>query len=108
MITAVKQAQLLLYDTAWRYDHRRGGSWMERALSTCMVKSAIPDLALDILKRAIDIFGGYGYFEEMGLEGAYRDTRITPIYEGTVEMQLDVMSNILHRVDMNYLSKEFF
>ena len=108
MITAVKQAQLLLYDTAWRYDHRRGGSWMERALSTCMVKSAIPDLALDILKRAIDIFGGYGYFEEMGLEGAYRDTRITPIYEGTVEMQLDVMSNILHRIDMNYLSKEFF
>jgi len=81
---------------------------MERALSTCMVKSAIPDLALDILKRAIDIFGGYGYFEEMGLEGAYRDTRITPIYEGTVEMQLDVMSNILHRIDMNYLSKEFF
>jgi len=108
MITAVRQAQLLLYDTAWRYDHSRGGSWMERALSTCMVKFSIPDLALDVLRRAIDIFGGYGYFEEMGLEGAYRDTRITPIYEGTVEMQLDVMSNILHRIDMNYLSKEFF
>ena len=108
MITAVKQAQLLLYDTGWRYDNQQGGSWMEKGLSTCMVKFSIPELALDILKEAIDIFGGYGYFEDMGLEGAYRDTRITSIYEGTVEMQLDVISHILQRIDMNYLSKEFF
>ncbi len=108
MVTKVKQAQLLLYDTAWRYDQKRGGTWMERGLATCMVKYFIPELALDILKRAIDIFGGYGYFEEMGLEGAYRDTRITPIYEGTVEMQLDVISHILMRIDMNYLTREFF
>jgi len=108
MVTSVKQAQLLLYDTAWRYDHYKGNSWMERGLSTCMVKYYIPELALDVLKSAIDIFGGYGYFEEMGLEGAYRDTRITPIYEGTVEMQLDVISHILLRIDMNYLDRKFF
>ena len=108
MVTAVKQAQLLLYDTAFRYDRYRGSSWMEQGLATCMVKFSIPELALSILKRAIDIFGGYGYFEETGLEGAYRDTRITPIYEGTVEMQLDVIAHILSRIDMNYLNREFF
>ncbi len=108
MITEVKQAQLLLYDTAWRYDRYAGGSWMEQGLATCMVKFSIPELALDILKSAIDIFGGYGYFEEIGLEGAYRDTRITPIYEGTVEMQLDVIAHILSRIDIAYLTREFF
>ena len=35
----------------------------------------------------MQIFGGYGYTKDQGIEQLYRDNRITPIYEGTNSVQ---------------------
>ena len=36
----------------------------------------------------MQIFGGYGYTKDQGIEQLYRDNRITPIYEGTNSVQV--------------------
>ena len=47
--------------------------------------------------RAIQIFGGYGYFRENPIERMYRDQRVTEIYEGPSEIQRIVISRSLLR-----------
>ena len=37
--------------------------------------------------RAVQILGGVGYFRPSTAERLYRDARVTPIYEGTSEVQ---------------------
>ena len=37
--------------------------------------------------EAVQVFGGYGYTKDQGIEQLYRDNRITPIYEGTNSVQ---------------------
>ena len=41
----------------------------------------------EITSEAMQIFGGYGYTKDQGIEQLYRDNRITPIYEGTNSVQ---------------------
>ena len=37
--------------------------------------------------ECVQIFGGYGYMKEYGVERLMRDAKITQIYEGTSEIQ---------------------
>ena len=57
------------------------------SLMTPVVKSFFTDMAMDITNEAIQIFGGYGYTKDQGIEQLFRDNRITPIYEGTNSVQ---------------------
>ena len=57
------------------------------SLMTPVVKSLFTDLAMEITNDAMQIFGGYGYTKDQGIEQLYRDNRITPIYEGTNSVQ---------------------
>ncbi len=57
------------------------------SLMTPVVKSLFTDLAMEITSDAIQIYGGYGYTKDQGIEQLYRDNRITPIYEGTNSVQ---------------------
>ncbi len=40
----------------------------------------------------MQIFGGYGYMQEYGVERLMRDAKITQIYEGTTEIQQMVIA----------------
>ncbi len=57
------------------------------SLMTPVVKSFFSDMGMEITNEAIQIFGGYGYTRDQGIEQLYRDNRITPIYEGTNSIQ---------------------
>ncbi|MEM6603558.1 MAG: acyl-CoA dehydrogenase [Pseudomonadota bacterium] len=54
---------------------------------TPIAKAFPTDKSLDSCSRAIQVFGGLGYVEETQIACHLRDTRITPIYEGTNGIQ---------------------
>jgi len=57
------------------------------SLMTPVVKALFTDMGMEITSDAMQIFGGYGYTKDQGIEQLYRDNRITPIYEGTNSVQ---------------------
>ena len=62
------------------------------SLMTPVVKSLFSDMGMEITSDAMQIYGGYGYTKDQGIEQLYRDNRITPIYEGTNSIQaIDVV-----------------
>jgi acyl-CoA dehydrogenase len=48
-----------------------------------------------VADRALQIFGGAGYMKETAVERYYRDARITKIYEGTNEIQKNIIASQL-------------
>jgi len=48
---------------------------------------------------AVQIHGGMGYMREMGIETVYRDARITRIYEGSSEIQRNIIAAQLLKDD---------
>jgi len=67
------------------------------SLMTPVVKSLFSDMGMEITSDAMQIFGGYGYTKDQGIEQLYRDNRITPIYEGTNSVQASIwfLENLL-------------
>jgi len=57
------------------------------SLMTPIIKSFFSDIGMEITNEAIQVFGGYGYTKDQGIEQLFRDNRITPIYEGTNSIQ---------------------
>ena len=56
-----------------------------------MSKLFASDVAMDVTIEAVQIFGGYGYMQEYPIEKYMRDAKITQIYEGTSEIQRNVI-----------------
>ncbi len=48
-----------------------------------------------VVDCAVQIHGGMGYMREVGIETTYRDARIVRIYEGTSEIQRNIISGLL-------------
>ncbi len=57
------------------------------SMMTPLIKSFFTDIGMEITNDAIQVFGGYGYTKDQGIEQLFRDNRITPIYEGTNSVQ---------------------
>jgi butyryl-CoA dehydrogenase len=63
---------------------------------SAMAKVYASEMATRVTHKALQIYGGYGYTTEYGMERHYRDARITEIYEGTSEiMRLVIATNAL-------------
>ncbi len=76
------------------------------SLMTPVVKSLFTDLGMEITSDAMQIFGGYGYTKDQGIEQLYRDNRITPIYEGTNSVQAaDLVFRKLSNKNGNIIDK---
>jgi butyryl-CoA dehydrogenase len=78
---------LLIYQSAWLKD--QGLSYTKEA---AMAKLFATEMAEQVCRNAIQIFGSYGYSKEYPLERYYRDARLMTIGEGTSEVQRMVIS----------------
>jgi len=76
------------------------------SLMTPVVKSLFTDMGMEITSDAMQIFGGYGYTKDQGIEQFYRDNRITPIYEGTNSVQaIDLVFRKLVNKDKDIIGR---
>ncbi len=61
-------------------------------LLTPIAKAFSSDMGFKVTEIAVQVFGGYGYISEYGVERALRDVKIASIYEGTNGIQaLDLL-----------------
>ncbi|MBR0172537.1 MAG: acyl-CoA dehydrogenase family protein [Lachnospiraceae bacterium] len=90
MATKLRAARYLVYSAAELKEAHESYS-MEAA----MAKMYASDRALEIVNDALQIFGGSGFIKGMDVERAYRDAKITTIYEGTNEIQRVVIASHL-------------
>ena len=65
------------------------------SMDAAMAKLFAAEAASDVTRRAVQLFGGYGYTREYPVERMMRDAKITEIYEGTSEVQRMVIANHL-------------
>lgn len=94
MHTKITTARLLVYHAAEL--KTQGESYSKEA---AMAKMYASDMALEVVNDALQIYGGSGYIKGIEVERAYRDAKITTIYEGTNEIQRVVIAaNIIGRV----------
>jgi butyryl-CoA dehydrogenase len=88
MSTEIDAARLLVRKAAWKQD-----SGSRFSLEASVAKLFASEMATRVTHKAIQIHGGYGYSKEYPVERAYRDARITEIYEGTSEIQRLVIAS---------------
>lgn len=62
-----------------------------------MAKYLASENAVWVTNKALQIHGGYGYMTDYPIERMYRDARIIPLYEGTSEIQKNVIVRELLR-----------
>ncbi|MCI2056065.1 MAG: acyl-CoA dehydrogenase [Oscillibacter sp.] len=65
------------------------------SMDAAMAKLFAAEAASDVTRRAVQLFGGYGYTREYPVERMMRDAKITEIYEGTSEVQRMVIASHL-------------
>jgi alkylation response protein AidB-like acyl-CoA dehydrogenase len=86
-------ARLLTHAAASRLD-RGERATMDAAMAKCFASDAAVQHASD----AVQIFGGSGYIRGFEVERLYRDAKITQIYEGTNQIQRNLIArHVLNR-----------
>lgn len=88
MATELRCARFLVYSAAELKENHE-----PYAKEAAMAKQYASDMAVKVTNDALQVFGGNGYMKGMLVERAYRDARITTIYEGTNEIQRLVVSS---------------
>ncbi|MDD5669227.1 MAG: acyl-CoA dehydrogenase [Candidatus Omnitrophica bacterium] len=88
MATEVEAARALVYAVARTIDAGNGSVSKESA----MAKLFASDVAMKVTTDAVQIFGGYGYMRDYPVEKYMRDAKITQIYEGTNQIQRNIIA----------------
>ncbi|MFW5999561.1 MAG: acyl-CoA dehydrogenase family protein [Halanaerobiaceae bacterium] len=91
MATKTEAARSLVYSAAKMIDKGVKDISRESAMSKCFAS----DVAMEVTTEAVQIFGGYGYMKDYPVEKKMRDAKITQIYEGTNEIQRNVIASKL-------------
>ena len=93
MATEIDAARLLVYRAAWMKDND-----LRYGQEAAMAKLFAAETATRVAGKAIQIHGGYGFTESYPVERAYRDAKITEIYEGTSDVQrMTIAGNCLRK-----------
>ncbi|MEG1072048.1 MAG: acyl-CoA dehydrogenase [Oscillospiraceae bacterium] len=87
MHTRMQAAQYLVYAAGMKKQNHE-----DYTMDAAMAKLFAAEAASDVTRRAVQLFGGYGYTREYPVERMMRDAKITEIYEGTSEVQRMVVA----------------
>ncbi len=89
MATLVEAARALVYSVARYIDQSENPK--EISKGSGMAKVFASDVAMKVATDAVQIFGGYGYMRDYPVEKMMRDAKILQIYEGTNQIQRNVI-----------------
>jgi butyryl-CoA dehydrogenase len=87
MAMQIEAARVLIFNVAAMKD--RGENF---SASASMSKLFASEMVNRVAYTALQIHGGYGYMKEYPVERYYRDVRVFTIYEGTSEIQREVIA----------------
>ena len=94
MATQIEAARALIYGLADRIDK---GDTKDIGHLSAMAKVFASDTAMKVTTDAVQMLGGYGYMTDYPVEKMMRDAKITQIYEGTNQIQRNVIGSQLVR-----------
>lgn len=94
MATDVYAMRNMVYRVACEKDEHK-----DVATQAAMIKLFCTETAQKVIDRALQLHGGYGYCKEYDVERYYRDIRITRIYEGTNEIQKNIIARDMLKKD---------
>jgi alkylation response protein AidB-like acyl-CoA dehydrogenase len=92
MATNTEAARSLTYRAAGAIDE---GAEDEAVRFASMAKLFASETAVDVADEGLQVHGGAGYVTDHPAERFYRDSRITKIYEGTSEIQKNIIADRL-------------
>ncbi|MFT4883934.1 MAG: acyl-CoA dehydrogenase [Natronomonas sp.] len=91
MHTETEAARQLTYKSAWSVDHKDE----QLTMLASMAKEYASRIAVRNANECVQIHGGAGYVDDFDAERFYRDAKITQIYEGTTEIQKNIIAREL-------------
>jgi len=91
MATEIEAARALIYSVARMIDSGNKKVAKESAMS----KLYASDVAMRVTTDCVQIYGGYGYMKDYPIEKYMRDAKITQIYEGTNQIQREIIATSL-------------
>lgn len=86
MAMQVEAARLLVWKAAWSVDTGERNTTV-----AAFAKAYAADMAMKVCTDAVQVFGGYGYMAEYPVEKLMRDIKIYQIYEGTSQIQRNII-----------------
>lgn len=92
MAMNIEAARLLTYQAAWLVDNG-----IDNPKAVAYSKAFAADMAMKVTVDAVQVFGGYGYMKEYPVEKLMRDVKVFQIYEGTSEIQRNIIVRELFR-----------
>jgi alkylation response protein AidB-like acyl-CoA dehydrogenase len=95
MATLVEAARALVYSIARYIDQSENPKEISKVSG--MAKVFASDVAMKVTTDAVQIFGGYGYMRDYPVEKMMRDAKILQIYEGTNQIQRNVIGLELNK-----------
>ncbi|GGK81049.1 acyl-CoA dehydrogenase family protein [Haloarcula sebkhae] len=91
MFTEIEAARQLTHKSAWSVDNDAD----KLTQLASMAKEKASRVAVETADEAVQIHGGAGYVNDFDVERFYRDAKITQIYEGTTEIQRNIIAREL-------------
>jgi alkylation response protein AidB-like acyl-CoA dehydrogenase len=82
MATQIETARNMVYKSAWLLDNGMADTKL-----TAMAKLYACHVAVSVVDEALQLHGGYGYFNDYDIERFYRAAKVLEIYEGTKEVE---------------------
>lgn len=88
MATEIEAARMLTWRAAWAYDTQQ----KDFSKLSAMSKYFATDVAMKVTTNAVQVMGGEGYSKEHPVEKMMRDAKLSQIYEGTNQVNRQVVS----------------